>query len=70
MLNTIHMNYLLKAQELEKERNETMAKPEFQKWMKELGISSMTEDKSSKIKAMDLQNQYDVKLYSKLNFNL
>jgi hypothetical protein len=70
MLNTIHMKFFIKMQELEKERNEVMANPEFQNWMKELGISSMCEDRSTKIKAKDLQMQYDTKLYSKLNFNL
>lgn len=70
MLNTIHMKFFNKMQDLEKERNEVMANPEFQNWMKELGISSMCEDRSTKIKAKDLQRQYDTKLYSKLNFNL
>jgi hypothetical protein len=70
MLNTIHMNYFLKAQELEQQRNETMANPEFQAWMKELNVSQSFEDRTAKIQAYDLQRQYDTKLYSKLNFNL
>lgn len=70
MLNTIHMNYFLKAQELEQQRNETMANPEFQAWMKELNVSQSFEDITAKIQAYDLQRQYDTKLYSKLNFNL
>jgi len=70
MLNTIHMKFFLKTQELEKQRNEVMAMPEFQNWMRELGVSSMCEDKQVKINASDLQRQYNTKLYSKLNFNL
>ena len=70
MLNTIHMNYFLKAQELEQQRNETMANPEFQAWMKELNVSQSFEDRTAKIQAYDLQRQYDTKLYSKLKFNL
>ena len=70
MLNTIHMNYFLKAQELEQQRNETMSNPEFQAWMKELNVSQSFEDRTAKIQAYDLQRQYDTKLYSKLNFNL
>ena len=52
------------------ERERVMADPAFQAWMKELNVSSSFEDKSTKIKAYDLQMQYDAKLYSKLNFNL
>ena len=59
-----------KYSKLEKERNKVMAMPEFQNWMKELGVSSLYEDRSSKIKANDLQSQYDVKLYSKLNLGV
>ena len=70
MLNTIHLNYFLKAHELEQQRHETMAKPEFQAWMKELNVSQSFEDRTAKIQASDLQRQYDTKLYSKLNFNL
>jgi hypothetical protein len=47
-----------------------MATPEFQAWMKELNVSQSFEDKTAKIKAYDLQMQYDDRRYSKLNFNL
>lgn len=56
--------------ELIQERENTMANPEFQAWMKELNVSQSFEDKTAKIKAYDLQMQYDNKRYSKLNFNL
>ena len=56
--------------ELIQERENTMANPEFQAWMKELNVSQSFEDKTVKIKAYDLQMQYDNKLYSKLNFNI
>lgn len=56
--------------ELIQEREQTMATPEFQAWMKELNVSQSFEDKTAKINAYDLQMQYNTKLYSKLNFNL
>lgn len=59
-----------KELQLIQEREQVMADPQFQAWMKELNVSSSFEDKSTKIKAYDLQMQYDTKLYSKLNFNL
>jgi hypothetical protein len=55
---------------LEKERNETMANPEFQDWMRTLKVSQLHEDRSVKINAYDLQMQYDTKRYSKLNFSI
>ena len=59
-----------KEMELIQDREKTMANPEFQAWMKELNVSQSFEDKTVKIKAYDLQMQYDNKRYSKLNFNL
>ena len=59
-----------KEMQLIKERENTMANPEFQAWMKELNISQSYEDRSTKINAYDLQMQYDVKRYSKLNFSI
>ena len=56
--------------ELIQERENTMANPEVQAWMKELNVSQSFEDKTAKIKAYDLQMQYDNKRYSKLNFNI
>jgi hypothetical protein len=62
-------------QDIEKEiqliqdREKTMANPEFQAWMKELNVSASHEDRSTRINAYDLQRQYEVTLYSKLNFN-
>ena len=58
-----------KEMHLIQERENTMANPEFQAWMKELNISQSYEDRSAKIFAYDLQMQYDTKRYSKLNFN-
>ena len=55
--------------ELIQERENTMANPEFQAWMKELNVSQSYEDRSTKINAYDLQMQYNTKMYSKLNFN-
>jgi hypothetical protein len=56
--------------ELIQERENTMANPEFQAWMRELNVSQSFEDRTAKIQAYDLQMQYNTKLYSKLNFNL
>jgi len=59
-----------KEMQLIRLREETMANPKFQAWMRDLNISQSYEDRSSKINAYDLQMQYDVKAYSKLNFNI
>jgi hypothetical protein len=58
-----------KYEQLEMERMQVAADPEFQAWMRELNVSSSYEDRSTKINAYDLQMQYNTKLYSKLNFN-
>ena len=59
-----------KYEQLEMERMQVAADPEFQAWMKELNVSQSFEDRTAKIQAYDLQMQYNTKLYSKLNFNL
>lgn len=58
-----------KYEQLEIERMQVAADPEFQAWMRALNVSSSYEDISSKINAYDLQIQYNTKMYSKLNFN-
>lgn len=55
---------------LQIEREETMATLEFQKWMQELNVSQSYEDPTLKHNALDLMNQYDTKQYSNLNFKL
>ena len=45
------------------------ADPKFQAWMRALNVSSSYEDRSTKINALELQMQYNTKMYSKLNFN-
>jgi hypothetical protein len=69
-MNVFHKTFLEKVRQLENERNETMANPEFQDWMRNLKVSQLHEDRSVKINAYDLQMQYDTKRYSKLNFNI
>ena len=59
-----------KYEQLEMERTQVAADPEFQAWMKELNVSQSYEDRSTKINAYDLQMQYNTKMYSKLNFNV
>ena len=62
-------------QDIEKEmlliklREATMANPKFQTWMKKMNVSCSYESREAKINAYDLQRQYEVTLYSKLNFN-
>ena len=68
MLDTIKMKFFLKMQDIENERNETMATLEFQQWMKDLNVSQSYEDPTLKHNAGDLMRQYDIKKYSKLNF--
>lgn len=58
-----------KYEQLEMQRAEVAADPEFQAWMRALNVSSSYEDRSTKINAYDLQMQYNTKMYSKLNFN-
>jgi hypothetical protein len=69
-MNVFHKTFLEKVRQLENERNETMANPEFQDWMRNLKVSQLHEDRSVKINAYDLQMQYNTKRYSKLNFNI
>lgn len=69
-MNILNNMCLEKERQIEKERNEVMANPEFQKWMKDLGVSCCYEDRNTKMKAYDLQMQYDNKRYSKLNFSM
>ena len=59
-----------KYEQLEMERTQVAADPEFQAWMRALNVSSSYEDRSTKINALELQMQYDTKRYSKLNFNI
>ena len=58
-----------KEMQLIRLREKTMANPKFQAWMRKLNVSSFYENKDGKINAYNLQRQYEVKLYSKLNFN-
>lgn len=68
MLDTIKMKFFLKMQDIENERNETMATLEFQQWMKDLNVSQSYEDPTLKHNAGDLMRQYDMKKYSNLTF--
>ena len=51
--------------EIENEREQTMSDPLFQNWMKDLGVSGSYSDNDSRLRAQDLNNQYD---FSKLFF--
>ena len=54
-----------RMEEIELERNETMSDPAFQNWLSNLNVSQSYEDPEGKIKAKDVQSQYDVKKYQK-----
>lgn len=52
---------------LERSREETMADPKFQLWVKELNISQSYVEPTSRIRANDLNKQYDYSLKSKVS---
>jgi regulatory protein YycH of two-component signal transduction system YycFG len=55
---------LEKWEQLELERNNTIADPLYQQWMSELKVSSSYTDREGIIRANELNNQYT---YSNLN---
>ena len=57
---------LEKYEQLELERNNTIADPLYQQWMSELKVSSSYTDREGIIRANELNNQYE---YSNLNGN-
>jgi hypothetical protein len=57
---------LEKYEQLELERNSTIADPLYQQWMSELNVSQSYEDRGGIIRANELNNQYE---YSTLGKN-
>ena len=55
---------LEKYEELERERNNTIADPLYQQWMSELNVSQSYEDRTGIIRANELNRQYDYKTLS------
>ena len=55
---------LEKYEQLELERNETIADPLYQQWMSELGVSSSYSDREGIIRANELNRQYDYRTLS------
>ena len=55
---------LEKYEQLELERNNTIADPLYQQWMSELGVSSSYSDREGIIRANELNRQYDYKTLS------
>ena len=55
---------LEKYEQLELERNNTMADPLYQQWMSELGVSSSYSDREGIIRANELNAQYDYRTLS------
>jgi hypothetical protein len=47
--------------EIESERQETMSDPEFQQWMKDLGVSIIYKDRGPIHRAQDMNREYDFK---------
>ena len=55
--------------EIENERQKTMSDPNFQSWMKSLGVSATYRDKDPLHRAQDMNRDYDFnKLFVKRNF--
>ncbi len=55
--------------EIENERQKTMSDPNFQSWMKSLGVSATYRDKDPLHRAQDMNREYDFnKLFVKRNF--
>ena len=50
---------LEKYEQLELERNNTIADERFQQWMSELNVSQSYEDRSGIVRANELNSQYD-----------
>jgi hypothetical protein len=50
---------LEKYEQLELERNNTIADPLYQQWMSELGVSSSYSDREGIIRANELNRQYE-----------
>jgi hypothetical protein len=61
-MNTISFDRLV---EIENERQETMGNPQFQEWMKEMGVSIIYKDPEPRRKAKDMMVDYD---FSKMFF--
>jgi hypothetical protein len=55
---------LEKYEQLEMERNNTIADKQFQQWMSELNVSQSYEDRGGIVRANELNAQYD---YSRSN---
>ena len=58
---------LEKYEVLELERNNTIADPLYQQWMKGLGVSSSYSDRGSIIRANELNAQYEYSILAKRN---
>ena len=56
---------LEKYEQLELERNRTIADPLYQQWMSELGVSSSYSDREGIIRANELNNQYTYSVLGK-----
>lgn len=57
-MNTITIERL---NEIEQQRNETIATPEFQTWFKQLNVSRLHVDKTGIIRANDMMEQWNNK---------
>ena len=51
---------------LEDERMETMATPSFQEWMKSLNVGRLYSNPEGKLKARELNEQYDFRKKNKV----
>ena len=52
--------------EIENEREQTVSDPSFQQWMKDMGVSIAYKNQEPRLKAKDLNSQYNFqKLFSR-----
>jgi hypothetical protein len=64
-MNTTSFDRLV---EIENERQETMGDPQFQEWVREMGVSIIYKDPEPRYKAKDMMVNYDFsKMFSRQN---
>jgi len=56
-----------RLEQIEQERFQTMADKQFQQWMKQLNVSQSYSEPTGRLKARDMNQQYDFKNF-KLSF--
>ena len=55
----MNMITIERLEQIEQERNETTATPEFQAWFKQLNVSRLHVDKTGIVRAVEIMKQWD-----------